>query len=146
MTLERNCLAPMYKLVIKRGRQDGCIPTVRNSLPAVHQFISVLVYYIPLVFVHRTVDRKQLGNTVCRRKVIHNKERKKHSNESTNHMRHFLKFIACPQGIRIIQSNTSFLLLKIHLYTGLHVSAPRSHHQASTVEQIQIYYLNTVEG
>jgi hypothetical protein len=41
------------------------------------------------------------------------------------------------QGIRIIPSNTSFIV-KIHLYTRLHVSAARNHHQASTVEQIQI--------
>jgi hypothetical protein len=41
------------------------------------------------------------------------------------------------QVIRIIQSNTSFIV-KIHLYTRLHVSFPWSHHQASTVEQIQI--------
>jgi len=29
-------------------------------------------------------------------------------------------------------------IVKIHLYTRLHVSAPHSHHQACTVEQIQI--------
>jgi hypothetical protein len=44
------------------------------------------------------------------------------------------------QGIRIIQSNTPFFIVKIHLYTRLHVSAPRSHHQASTIEQIQIQF------
>jgi hypothetical protein len=43
------------------------------------------------------------------------------------------------QGIIIIQSNTIFIV-KIHLYTRLHVSAPWSHHQASTVEQIQIWF------
>jgi len=43
------------------------------------------------------------------------------------------------QGIKIIQSNTSFIV-KIHLYTRLHVSAPRSHYQASAVEQIHIWF------
>jgi len=42
------------------------------------------------------------------------------------------------QSIRIIQSNTSFLLLKYTYIQKLHVSAPWSHHQVSTVEQIQI--------
>jgi len=31
-------------------------------------------------------------------------------------------------------------IVKIHLYTRLHVSAQWSHHQASTVEQIQIWF------
>jgi hypothetical protein len=37
------------------------------------------------------------------------------------------------QGIKIIQSNTLFFIVKIHLYIGVHVSAPRSRRQASTV-------------
>jgi hypothetical protein len=43
------------------------------------------------------------------------------------------------QGIRIVQSNTLFIV-KLHLYIRLHVSAPWSHHQACTVEQIQIWF------
>ena len=43
------------------------------------------------------------------------------------------------QGIRIIPSNTSFIV-KIHLYSRLHVSAPRSLHQTFTVEQIHIWF------
>jgi hypothetical protein len=48
-----------------------------NSLSSVYQFIAVALSYILLVFLHPTADQKQLGNTVCRRKVIRNKERKK---------------------------------------------------------------------
>jgi hypothetical protein len=32
------------------------------------------------------------------------------------------------------------IIVKIHLYTRLRVSAPWSHHQASTIEQIQIWF------
>jgi hypothetical protein len=55
----------------------AALPQFATRSPAVYKFVSVPLYYIPLTFVHRTVDRKQLGNTVRRRKVIHNKERKK---------------------------------------------------------------------